>query len=107
MEISRNRRQVLLFCDTLTSVLTRPYQFVRFYQYLINVSIVTRWTLFIVPILIIVWIPGILAVTVSPNGEVSSLCNTPSFRATHFLFSLDMGSAFDLVEHLVERPLVW
>ncbi|KAH9058802.1 Mechanosensitive ion channel-domain-containing protein, partial [Lactarius vividus] len=44
--------------------------FVRFYQYLINASIVTRWTLFIVPILIIIWIPGILALTASPTGEV-------------------------------------
>ncbi|KAH8995736.1 hypothetical protein EDB92DRAFT_1933964 [Lactarius akahatsu] len=45
-------------------------KFVRFYQYLINASIVTRWTLFILPILIILWIPGILALTASPTGEI-------------------------------------
>ncbi|KAN0132094.1 Mechanosensitive ion channel domain containing protein [Lactarius tabidus] len=45
-------------------------KFVRFYQFLINASIVTRWTLFIVPILAIIWIPGILALTVSPKGEI-------------------------------------
>lgn len=45
-------------------------KFVRFYQYLINASIVTRWTLFILPILIIIWIPGILALTASPTGEI-------------------------------------
>jgi hypothetical protein len=91
----------------LASALTRPYQFVRFYQYLINASIVTRWTLFIVPILAIIWIPGILALTVSPKGEVDPLCNTPRFRAAYHRFLIDMGSAFDLVEHLVECPLVW
>jgi hypothetical protein len=91
----------------LASALTRPYQFVRFYQFLINASIVTRWTLFIVPILAIIWIPGILALTVSPKGEVRPLCSTPRFRATYFLFVLDMGSAFDLVEHLVQCYVVW
>ncbi|KAI9449408.1 Mechanosensitive ion channel-domain-containing protein [Lactarius psammicola] len=45
-------------------------KFVRFYQYLINASIVTRWTLFIIPILIIIWIPGILALTTSPTGKI-------------------------------------
>ncbi|KAH9040170.1 hypothetical protein EDB85DRAFT_2072323 [Lactarius pseudohatsudake] len=45
-------------------------KFVRFYQYLINASIVTRWTLFILPILIIIWIPGIIALTASPTGEI-------------------------------------
>ena len=74
MEIFRNRGQVLFFSSLtpLASALTRPYQFVRFYQFLINASIVTRWTLFIAPILIIVWIPGILVLAVSPNGEVGS-----------------------------------
>ena len=40
-------------------------QFVRFYQFLLNVSIVTKWTLFIVPILAILWIPKIIGLTVS------------------------------------------
>ncbi|KAI0268803.1 hypothetical protein BC834DRAFT_923155 [Gloeopeniophorella convolvens] len=43
---------------------------VRFYQYLLNASIVTRWTLFIVPVLVILWIPGILGLTASPHGEI-------------------------------------
>jgi len=46
------------------------HQFVRFYQFLLNASIVTRWTLFILPVLGIIWIPGILSLTASPNGKV-------------------------------------
>lgn len=46
-------------------------QFVKLYQYLLNVSIVTRWILFIVPVLGILWIPGILSLTVYPNASVS------------------------------------
>ena len=42
----------------------------RFWNYLINVSIVTRWTLFIVPVLAIIWIPGILQFTRFPVGKV-------------------------------------
>jgi len=49
------------------------YQFVRFYQFLLNASIVTRWTLFIIPILAIIWIPGILGLTASRRGEVRFL----------------------------------
>ncbi|KAI0305411.1 hypothetical protein B0F90DRAFT_1808688 [Multifurca ochricompacta] len=45
-------------------------KFFRLYQFLLNASIVTRWTLFIVPILIILWIPGVLSVTMSPKGEI-------------------------------------
>ncbi|CAG7850530.1 Uncharacterized MscS family protein C2C4.17c [Serendipita indica DSM 11827] len=36
----------------------------RFYHYLIGASIVTRWALFIIPILGCLWIPGILGLTV-------------------------------------------
>ncbi|KZP03648.1 hypothetical protein FIBSPDRAFT_844740 [Athelia psychrophila] len=42
----------------------------RFYNYLLNVSIVTRWIMFIVPILDIIWIPGILHFTLYPNAAV-------------------------------------
>ncbi|KAI0001284.1 Mechanosensitive ion channel-domain-containing protein [Russula compacta] len=45
-------------------------KFVRFYQFLLNTSIVARWTLFIVPILALIWIPGILSLTASPNGKI-------------------------------------
>jgi len=45
-------------------------KFVRFYQFLLNASIVTRWTLFIVPVLAILWIPGIIGLTVSPRGQI-------------------------------------
>ena len=48
---------------------------VRFYHYLLSFSIVTRWTLFIVPVLAILWIPGILSVTQFPNARVSSTLN--------------------------------
>jgi hypothetical protein len=42
----------------------------RLYNYLLNVSIVSRWILFIVPILAIFWIPGILGETKFPNATV-------------------------------------
>ncbi|KAH9948995.1 Mechanosensitive ion channel-domain-containing protein [Amylocystis lapponica] len=45
-------------------------KFSRFYNYLLNVSIVTRWTLFIIPVMGIIWIPGILGFTKFPNGSV-------------------------------------
>ncbi|KII92920.1 hypothetical protein PLICRDRAFT_103857 [Plicaturopsis crispa FD-325 SS-3] len=45
-------------------------KFSRFYNYLLNVSIVTRWILFIVPVLAIVWIPGILGLTRFPKANV-------------------------------------
>ncbi|KAI0280986.1 Mechanosensitive ion channel-domain-containing protein [Russula aff. rugulosa BPL654] len=45
-------------------------KFVRFYQFLLSASIVTRWTLFIIPVLGIVWIPGIIGLTASPRGEI-------------------------------------
>ncbi|KDQ51187.1 hypothetical protein JAAARDRAFT_73829 [Jaapia argillacea MUCL 33604] len=38
-------------------------KFSKFYNYLLNVSIITRWFLFIVPVLGIIWIPGILQLT--------------------------------------------
>ncbi|KAF9654005.1 hypothetical protein BDM02DRAFT_3086356 [Thelephora ganbajun] len=44
--------------------------FVRFYHYLLNVSIVTRWIIFIVPVLAILWIPGILHFTAYPDGNI-------------------------------------
>ncbi|TEB38382.1 hypothetical protein FA13DRAFT_1726059 [Coprinellus micaceus] len=40
------------------------------YLFLLNASIVTRWFLFIVPVLGIIWIPGILSITKFPNARV-------------------------------------
>lgn len=37
---------------------------------LYNYSIVVRWTLIIVPILLVLWIPGILSVTMFPHATV-------------------------------------
>ncbi|KAI0092959.1 Mechanosensitive ion channel-domain-containing protein [Irpex rosettiformis] len=45
-------------------------KFVKFYNYLLNVSIVTRWFLFIVPPMAIIWIPGILGLTSSPKATI-------------------------------------
>ncbi|KAI3618916.1 serine threonine protein kinase [Moniliophthora roreri] len=42
----------------------------RLYHYLLNVSIVTRWFLFIIPVMGILWIPAILQFTTYPNGEI-------------------------------------
>jgi len=49
----------------------------KLYTWMINASIVTRWILFIVPMLGIIWIPGILSLTKFPKAHVSnslSLC---------------------------------
>jgi small-conductance mechanosensitive channel len=45
-------------------------KFTKFYHYLLNVSIITRWFLFIVPVLGILWIPGILSITIFPNANI-------------------------------------
>ncbi|KAI0675104.1 Mechanosensitive ion channel-domain-containing protein [Trametes maxima] len=42
----------------------------KLYNYLLNVSIVTRWFLFIVPVLAILWIPGILGFTKFPDTRI-------------------------------------
>ncbi|KAG8964489.1 hypothetical protein FRC03_001740 [Tulasnella sp. 419] len=42
----------------------------RLYAYLLNLSIITRWALYIVPVAGLLWIPGILGLTVSPNGHI-------------------------------------
>ncbi|KAJ3575123.1 hypothetical protein NP233_g1300 [Leucocoprinus birnbaumii] len=44
--------------------------FAKFYHYLLNVSIVTRWIIFIIPVLGLLWIPGILSLTVFPNANI-------------------------------------
>ncbi|KAG6811897.1 hypothetical protein H0H92_005355 [Tricholoma furcatifolium] len=43
-------------------------KFIKFYNYLLNVSIVTRWFIFIVPFLALLWIPGILSLTAFPQA---------------------------------------
>lgn len=45
-------------------------KFAKFYHYLLNISIITRWFLFIVPVLGILWIPGILGLTTFPNAHI-------------------------------------
>lgn len=42
----------------------------KVYSYLVSASIVTRWILFVLPILGIVWIPGILSLTTFPHAAV-------------------------------------
>ncbi|TFK54216.1 hypothetical protein OE88DRAFT_1624688 [Heliocybe sulcata] len=45
-------------------------KFSRLYNYLLNVSIVTRWAIFIIPVMALLWIPGILGLTTFPHAEV-------------------------------------
>jgi hypothetical protein len=82
-------------------------QFVRFYQFLLNRSIVARWTLFITPVLAIIWIPGIVGLTASHRGEVRFLFHSGSVVMWIILISIfaDMGSAFDMVEYMAERRM--
>jgi hypothetical protein len=43
----------------------------RFYHYLLNASVLTRWVLFILPVMGIIWIPAILQLTgVAPHARV-------------------------------------
>ena len=86
---------------------THDDQFVRFYQFLLSASIVTRWTLFIIPVLGIVWIPGIIGLTASPRGEVRFLFHSGfmvMWKKSISIFA-DMGSTFDMVEHMAKRRL--
>ncbi|KAF5370669.1 hypothetical protein D9758_001813 [Tetrapyrgos nigripes] len=48
-------------------------RFSKAYHFFLNFSIVTRWFLFIVPVLAILWIPGILQFTTFPDGTVWSV----------------------------------
>jgi hypothetical protein len=48
-------------------------QFAKLYHYLINASVITRWILFIVPFLALLWIPGILSMTISKEATVRPL----------------------------------
>ena len=60
-------------------------QITKFYHYLLNVSIITRWFLFIVPLLAILWIPGILAVTLFPNAKVILSSLVRVHPSSHFI----------------------
>ncbi|KAG9013647.1 hypothetical protein FRB90_005819 [Tulasnella sp. 427] len=42
----------------------------RVYAYLLNLSIITRWMLYIIPVAALLWIPGILGLTATPNANV-------------------------------------
>lgn len=77
------------------------------YNYLLNVSIVTRWILFIVPVMAIVWIPGILGFTAFPDGRVSYHASSPPRTCFFFNFVIDMERQTDLVVHLALRGLGW
>ncbi|KAJ7901846.1 Mechanosensitive ion channel-domain-containing protein [Mycena olivaceomarginata] len=41
----------------------------KLYNYLLNVSIVSRWILFILPVMAIIWIPGIIVLTTSETSN--------------------------------------
>ncbi|KAL6310327.1 Mechanosensitive ion channel-domain-containing protein [Sparassis latifolia] len=44
--------------------------FSKLYNYLLNASIVTRWIVFIIPVLGLLWIPGILGLTKYPHATI-------------------------------------
>ncbi|CAE6471545.1 unnamed protein product [Rhizoctonia solani] len=46
---------------------------VRFYTYLLNLSIVTRWFLYIVPVAALLWIPGVLQITTFHESAIWSV----------------------------------
>ncbi|KAF9820412.1 hypothetical protein IEO21_01421 [Rhodonia placenta] len=44
--------------------------FAKVYNYLLDVSIITRWIIFIIPVLGLLWIPGILGFTAYPDTTI-------------------------------------
>ena len=67
-----------------------------------------RWTLFIVPVLGAIWIPGILSFTTFPHATVSILqLGMDVFLPVNYLPLLGMECKADLLEYLVEHCLVW
>jgi hypothetical protein len=54
----------------VSSLMLVCFKMAKFYNYLLNVSIVTRWIIFIVPVLGLLWIPGILSLTTYPKANV-------------------------------------
>ncbi|KAG8835307.1 hypothetical protein FRC17_004089 [Serendipita sp. 399] len=49
----------------------------RFYYYLIGASVITRWAIFILPILGCLWIPGILGLTAFKHQGGGNIWHTP------------------------------
>ena len=45
-------------------------QFSKFYYWCLNRSIIFRWALYIVPVLALLWIPGIVQESAAPNAQV-------------------------------------
>jgi len=72
---------------------------------MINASIVTRWILFIVPMLGIIWIPGILSLTKFPKANVSNPLSLLLAEELIRVFLPGLVCQVDLVEHLVDSPL--
>ncbi|KAG8689992.1 hypothetical protein FRC08_010714 [Ceratobasidium sp. 394] len=46
---------------------------VRLYNYLLNLSIISRWILYIIPVLGLLWIPGIIQLTAVPKANMWSV----------------------------------
>lgn len=72
---------------------------------MINASIVTRWILFIVPILGLLWIPGILSLTKFPNAHVSHSLSLCCWRELMWAFGPGLVRQAVLVEHLVDSSM--
>jgi hypothetical protein len=60
----------------------------RLYGFLLTTSIVTRWLLFIIPVLALFWIPGILALTTYPHASVSRFLLPISYLADDFRYGV-------------------
>ena len=74
---------------------------------LYNYSTVVRWTLFIVPVLLVIWIPGVLSLTMFPRATVST--SSTNFCEVFLLVNhlLDMERKITLLEYLVVRCMGW
>ncbi|KDQ21736.1 hypothetical protein BOTBODRAFT_212160 [Botryobasidium botryosum FD-172 SS1] len=49
---------------------TPKSRLVALYKYLLSLSIVTRWIVYILPILALIWLPGAIAILITPNAKI-------------------------------------
>ena len=95
----------LLTCSCFQQTLRDDGQLGGIYSYLLTVSIVTRWLLFIVPVLGLLWIPGILSLTTLPKANVNLFIYIFCSLNAIFFFLTDMECQVALVEYLANRRM--
>ena len=86
--------------------LMNPPQASKLYILFRSFSIVTKWFFYIVPLLGILWIPGILGLTKFPSATVC-LPSETQLAPPYLAPQLDLGCQTFVVEHLALCGLGW